>query len=350
MIQEAIKLAAQHQDLTADMAEAVMNEIMSDQASQIQMAAYLTAMSVKGETIAEITGSAAGLRSHCVRLLHQLDVLEIVGTGGDHSNSFNISTTSAIVVSSLGIPVAKHGNRAATSRSGAADVLEALGVDITVPPEVSVDLLHTLNLCFLFAQNYHIAMKYVAPVRGALGIRTIFNILGPLVNPAGASMELLGVYDETQVEPLAQVLSNLGVKRALVVHGQDGLDEISLCAPTSVCELRDGWFKTYEITPELFGFQRCAPADLVGGTPEENAVITRAVLDGEPGPKRDAVLLNSAAAIHLARDISIEEAIPQAAWAIDSGAARHQLDRFAELSRQPVAPSGPPKSDAGGAA
>jgi len=335
VIQEAIKLAAKHQDLTAGMAEAVMNEIMSDQVSQIQMAAYLTAMSVKGETIDEITGSAAGLRSHCVRLLHEHDVLEIVGTGGDHSNSFNISTTAAIVVSSLGIPIAKHGNRAATSRSGAADVLEALGVDITVSPEVSLDLLNTLNLCFLFAQNYHIAMKYVAPVRGALGIRTIFNILGPLVNPAGASMELLGVYDEAQIEPLAHVLANLGVKRALVVHGQDGLDEISLSAPTSVCELRDGWFKTYEITPEQFGFKRCDASDLVGGTPEENAAITRAVLDGAAGPKRDTVLLNSAAAIHLARDISIEDAIVQAAEAIDSGAATRQLERFVQMSRQP---------------
>ena len=350
MIQEAIKLAAQHQDLTAEMAEAVMNEIMSDQASQIQMAAYLTAMSVKGETIDEITGSAAGLRSHCVRLLHNHDVLEIVGTGGDHSNSFNISTTSAIVVSSLGIPVAKHGNRAATSRSGAADVLEALGVDIKATPEVSLELLNTLNLCFLFAQNYHIAMKYVAPVRGALGIRTIFNILGPLVNPAGASMELLGVYDEAQVEPLAQVLANLGVKRALVVHGQDGLDEISLSAPTSVCELRDGWFKTYEITPEQFGFSRCAASDLVGGTPEENAAITRAVLGGAKGPQRDTVLLNSAAAIHLAREVSMEDAIRQAADTIDSGAALHQLERFAELSRKTAAPSGHSTSDGGAVA
>jgi len=335
MIQEAIKLAAQHQDLTADMAEAVMNEIMSDQASQVQMAAYLTAMSVKGETIDEITGSAAGLRNHCVRLLHDLDVLEIVGTGGDHSNSFNISTTSAIVVSALGIPVAKHGNRAATSRSGAADVLEALGVDITVKPDVSLGLLHSLNLCFLFAQNYHIAMKYVAPVRGALGIRTIFNILGPLVNPAGASVELLGVYDDALVEPLAKVLDNLGVRRALVVHGQDGLDEISASAPTTVCELDNGEFTMYEITPEQFGLTRCAKSDLVGGTPAENAAITRAILDGETGPKRDAVLLNSAAAIHLAREIPIGEAVAQAAEAIDSGAARYQLDRFAQLSSQP---------------
>jgi len=338
MIREAIKLAAGRQDLTADMAEAVMDEIMSDQTSQIQMAAYLTAMSVKGETIDEITGSAAGMRKHCIRLLHDLDVLEIVGTGGDNSNSFNISTTSAIVISSLGIPVAKHGNRAASSRSGAADVLEALGVDIKASPETSLALLQGLNLCFLFAQNYHIAMKYVGPVRAELGIRTIFNILGPLVNPAGASMELLGVYDEALVDPLAQVLANLGVKRALVVHGQDGLDEISISAPTSVVEMRNGWFQRYEITPEQFGLQRWNKDDVVGGTPEENAVIAREILGGQPGAKRDAVLLNSAAGIYLAKDgVTIADAVAMAADAIDSGKAARQLERFAELSTKAAA-------------
>ena len=335
MIREAIKLAASRQNLTAEMAQGVMDEIMSDQTTGIQMAAYLTAMSVKGETIDEITGSAAGMRQHCIRLLHQLDVLEIVGTGGDHSNSFNISTTSALVISAAGIPVAKHGNRAATSRSGAADVLEALGVDITVPPETSLKLLNQLNLCFLFAQNYHIAMKYVAPVRAELGIRTIFNILGPLVNPAGAAMELLGVYDESLLEPLAHVLANLGVKKALVVHGQDGLDEISMCAPTSVCEWRGGEFRRYEITPEQFGFERCDPSELVGGTPADNAAITRAILAGEKGAKRNAVLMNSGAAIHLAReDLSFAQAIETAAQVIDSGAAGRQLDQFVALSRE----------------
>jgi len=333
MIREAIKLAAGRQDLTAEIAEAVMDEIMSDQTSQIQMAAYLTAMSVKGETIDEITGSAAGMRKHCIRLLHDLNVLEIVGTGGDQSNSFNISTTSAIVISALGIPVAKHGNRAASSRSGAADVLEALGVDIKASPETSLELLHELNLCFLFAQNYHIAMKYVGPVRAELGIRTIFNILGPLVNPAGASMELLGVYDEALVDPLAQVLANLGVKRALVVHGQDGLDEISISAPTSVVEMRNGWFQRYEITPEQFGLKRRSKDDVVGGTPEENAAITRDILSGQPGAKRDAVLLNSAAGIYLANDdVTIADAIGLAAEAIDTGKALRQLEQFAELS------------------
>ena len=257
MIVEAIQTAIRREDIGYVMAEGVMDEIMSGNTSEIQMAAYLTAMAVKGETIEEITGSAAGMRKHCVRLLHDMDVLEIVGTGGDNAHSFNISTTSAIVVSAAGIPVAKHGNRAASSRCGAADVLEALGVDITASPETSLDLLKRIGLCFLFAQNYHIAMKYVAPVRRELKVRTIFNILGPLVNPAGANRELLGVYEEDLVEPLAQVLSNLGVTDALVVFGQDGLDEISASAATSVCEVRNGRFKSYDIRPEDFGFKRC---------------------------------------------------------------------------------------------
>ena len=335
IIGDAIKLAAARQNISAEMAEAAMDEIMSDQASGIQMAAYLTAMSVKGETIDEITGSAAGMRKHCIRLLHELDVLEIVGTGGDQSFSFNISTTSALVISAAGVPVAKHGNRAATSKSGSADVLEALGVNIAASPQTSLELLHELNLCFLFAQNYHIAMKYVAPVRAELGIRTIFNILGPLVNPAGAKMELLGVYGESLIEPLARVLANLKVRRALVVHGQDGFDEISMSAPTSVCELRDGVFRTYEISPEDAGLPRCEKADLVGGSPAENAEITRAILGGEKGPKRDAVVLNSAAALYLARDnLDLRQAVALAQETIDSGAARRQLDRFVELSNQ----------------
>ena len=335
MIKEAIKLAARRENITAEMAQSVMDEIMSDQASEIQMAAYLTAMAVKGETIDEITGSAAGMRAHCTRLLHDLDVLEIVGTGGDNANTFNISTTAALVISAAGVPVAKHGNRAASSNSGAADVLEALGVDIKVPPKKSLQLLNTLNLCFLFAQNYHIAMKYVAPVRAELGIRTIFNILGPLVNPAGAAMELLGVYDESLVEPLAHVLANLGVKKALVVHGQDRLDEISVSAPTSVCEYRDGQFTRYTITPEQFGLTRCHKSDLTGGTPQENAEITTAILHGEPGPRRDAVLLNAGAAIALARDhMSVSEAVELAAQTIDSGRALRQLEQFVAMSNQ----------------
>jgi len=334
VIKEAILKAAAREDLSYESAEAVMHEIMEGKASDIQMAAYLAAMSVKGETIDEITASAAGMRKHCVRILHDMDVLEIVGTGGDRSNSFNISTTSALVISAAGIPVAKHGNRAASSKSGAADVLESLGVDIAVPPERSLYLLKTINLCFLFAQNYHISMKYVAPVRKELGIRTIFNILGPLVNPAGANMELLGVYDAGFVEPMAQVLTNLGVKSGMVVYGQDGLDEISLSSPTSICEFRGGKFQTYTMEPEQFGFARCSKEELTGGTPAENAHITRDILSGVQGPKRNAVLLNSAAAIHIAKpEVSIKEGIAIAAETIDSGKAKAQLEQFIKLSQ-----------------
>jgi anthranilate phosphoribosyltransferase len=333
MIKEAILQAAQRENLSYETAEAVMDEIMEGKASEIQMAAFLTAMSVKGETIEEITALAAGMRKHCIRILHEMDVLEIVGTGGDRSNSFNISTTSALVISAAGIPVAKHGNRAASSKSGAADVLESLGVDITIPPERSLHLLKTINLCFLFAQNYHISMKYVAPVRRELGIRTIFNILGPMVNPAGANMELLGVYDAELIEPMAKVLSNLGVKSGMVVYGQDGLDEISLSSSTSICELRNGEFKSYVIEPEDFGFKRCKKEELAGGTPADNAKITRDILSGEKSPKRDAVLLNSAAAIHIARpEVSFKEGINIAAEVIDSGKASSQLERFISLS------------------
>jgi len=335
MIKEAIIKAAQRENLSYDCAEAVMHEIMEGKASEIQMAAYLAAMSVKGETISEITASAAGMRKHCVRILHDMDVLEIVGTGGDHSNSFNISTTSALVISAAGFPVAKHGNRAATSRTGSADVLEALGVNINISPEHSLQILKTINLCYLFAQNYHISMKYVAPVRRELGIRTIFNVLGPLVNPAGANMELLGVYEKELIEPMAKVLCNLGVQRGMVVYGHDGLDEISMSAPTTVCELRDGFIKSYEIEPEQFGMTRCKKEDLLGGTPAENAKITRDILSGIKGAKRDAVLLNSAAAIHIAKpEVDTKEAIKIASDAIDSGKALKQLEQFIELSQR----------------
>ncbi|MDR3292658.1 MAG: anthranilate phosphoribosyltransferase [Clostridiales bacterium] len=335
MIKEAIIKAANRENLSYEMTEAVMDEIMRGEASGIQMAAYLTAMSVKGETIDEITASAAGMRKHCIRLLHDMDVLEIVGTGGDRSNSFNISTTSAIVVAASGIPVAKHGNRAASSKCGAADVLEALGADITIPPEKSLALLKKLNLCFLFAQNYHISMKYVAPVRRELGIRTIFNILGPLANPAGANIQLLGVYSDDLIEPMARVMSNLGVKNGLVVHGQDGLDEISAAAPTNVCEIRNGSFKTYVLTPEEFGLVCCKKEDLEGGIPAENAAITRAVLSGERSARRSAVLLNSAAAIYAARpDLSIGEGIRIAEKTIDSGKAMETLESFIRMSKE----------------
>ena len=335
MIKEAIHKVFKKENLTYKEAEAVMNEIMEGEASAVQMSSYLTALSMKGETVEEITASAAGMRAHCVRLLHDMDVLEIVGTGGDGANSFNISTTSSLVISAAGVPVAKHGNRAASSKCGAADVLEALGVNITIAPEKSRELLEKIGICFLFAQNYHIAMKYVAPVRKELGIRTIFNILGPLANPAGANMELMGVYDESLVEPLAHVLANLGVKRALVVYGTDGLDEISLSAPTKVCEVKDGTFTSYEITPEQFGLTRCRKEDLVGGTPAENAQIARDILAGKPGPKRDAVLMNAGAALYMAgKTDSIQAGIDLVKEIIDSGKAAAQLEKFVELSNQ----------------
>ena len=332
MIKEAIIKLSKKQDLAYAEAEAVMDEIMSGQATPVQMSAYLTALALKGETIDEITASAAGMRAHCIKLLHNLDVLEIVGTGGDGSNSFNISTTSSLVIAAGGVPVAKHGNRAASSKSGAADVLEALGVKITLTPERSAEILKKINICFLFAQNYHIAMKYVAPIRKELGIRTVFNILGPLSNPAGANMELMGVYDQSLVEPLAQVMANLGVNRGMVVYGQDSLDEISMCAPTSVCEIRDGKFTSYEITPEQFGYERCEKGALTGGTPAENAEITKAILKGEEkGPKRQAVCLNAGAALYIAgKAASMEEGVKLAESLIDSGAALKKLEEFVE--------------------
>ena len=336
MIKEAIIKLSKKEDLTYQEAETVMDEIMSGQATAVQMSSYLTALSMKGETIDEITASAAGMRAHCIKLLHDLDVLEIVGTGGDGANSFNISTTSSLVIAAGGVPVAKHGNRAASSKSGAADVLEALGVNITIPPEKSAELLKKINICFLFAQNYHIAMKYVAPIRKELGIRTVFNILGPLSNPAGANMELMGVFDQALVEPLAQVMAKLGVTKGMVVFGQDKLDEISMSAPTSVCEIKDGWFQSYEITPEQFGYERCSKDDLAGGTPAENAEITKAILRGEEkGPKRQAVCLNAGAALYIAgKAETMEVGVRMAEELIDNGAALKKLDEFIACSNE----------------
>ena len=332
MIKEAIIELTNKKNLTYDTAKTVMDEIMSGEASPVQMSAYLTALAMKGETIEEITASAAGMREHGTGLKHDMDVLEIVGTGGDKSNSFNISTTSAMVIAAGGVPVAKHGNRAASSKSGAADVLEALGVKIDIEPEQSLKVLTETGICFLFAQKYHTAMRYVANVRKELGIRTVFNILGPLSNPAGANMELMGVYDQSLVEPLAQVMANLGVNRGMVVYGQDSLDEISMCAPTSVCEIRDGKFTSYEITPEQFGYERCEKGALTGGTPAENAEITKAILKGEEkGPKRQAVCLNAGAALYIAgKAASIEEGVKLAESLIDSGAALKKLEEFVE--------------------
>ena len=330
MIREAIVKLVNKENLTYEMAEGAMDEIMGGKADPTQISAFLTAMTMKGETIEEITACANGMRKHGVHMEHDKDVLEIVGTGGDKSNSFNISTTASLVISAGGVAVAKHGNRAASSKSGAADVLEALGVKIDLPPERSAKLLKTINICFLFAQNYHIAMKYVAPIRKELGIRTVFNILGPLSNPAGANMELMGVFDDSLVEPLAQVMANLGVKRGMVVYGQDKLDEISMSAPTSVCEIRDGWFQSYTLTPEQFGYERCSKEELVGGTPEENAEITRAIVEGrERGAKRQAVCLNAGAALYIVgKAETIEDGVRMAEKLLDSGEAAKKLQQF----------------------
>jgi anthranilate phosphoribosyltransferase len=335
MIKDAILKLAKKENISYNMAKGAMNEIMGGKATDVQMSAYLTALSMKGETIEEVTASAEAMRSHCIKLLNDYDVLEIVGTGGDGSNSFNISTTASIVISAAGVPVAKHGNRAASSKSGAADVLEALGVNINVSPQESAEILNKINLCFLFAQNYHIAMKYVAPIRKELGIPTIFNILGPLANPAGATMQVMGVYNESLVKPLTEVLHNLGVKKALVVYGQDKLDEISVSAPTSVCEIKNGKILDYIIKPEDFGFERCSKKDLVGGDPNFNANITKSILNGNKGPKRNAVVINAAAGLYVAGKVkSLNEGVLMAEELIDTGKAKKQLELFIKLSNE----------------
>ena len=331
MIKEAIAQLVKREDLTSEVMEQVMEEIMTGEATDAQKASFLTALSMKGETIDEITSAAKVLRSHCERFLNDMDVLEIVGTGGDGSNTINISTLSSVVVSAAGIPVAKHGNRAASSKCGTADCLEALGVKIDCAPARSAQILKDINLCFLFAQKYHPAMRFVGAVRKEMGIRTLFNVLGPLANPAGATMQLFGVYSEELVEPLAHVLRNLGVKRAMVVYGRDSMDEISLSAETKVCEFKNDEFKSYVIKPEDLGLTRCNKEDLVGGTPQENAAIVNDILGGAKGPKTDVVLLNAGAAIYLASDgITMKEGIEKAREIIKSGAAKKQLERFIE--------------------
>ena len=331
MIKEAIAQLVKREDLTSEVMEQVMEEIMTGEATDAQKASFLTALSMKGETIDEITSAAKVLRSHCERFLNDMDVLEIVGTGGDGSNTINISTLSSVVVSAAGIPVAKHGNRAASSKCGTADCLEALGVKIDCAPARSAQILKDINLCFLFAQKYHPAMRFVGAVRKEMGIRTLFNVLGPLANPAGATMQLFGVYSEELVEPLAHVLRNLGVKRAMVVYGRDSMDEISLSAETKVCEFKNDEFKSYVIKPEDLGLTRCNKEDLVGGTPQENAAIVNDILGGAKGPKTDVVLLNAGAAIYLASDgITMKEGVEKAREIIKSGLAKKQLERFIE--------------------
>ena len=338
MIKEAIVKIVNKKDLTYREAYDVMNEIMSGQTTPTQNAAFLSALSTKSaraETTDEIAGCASAMREHATKVETGMDVFEIVGTGGDDAGSFNISTTSALVAAAGGIKVAKHGNRAASSLCGTADCLEALGVNIRQNPEKCMELLKEVGICFFFAQEYHTSMKYVGAIRKELGFRTVFNILGPLTNPARPSMQLLGVYDDYLVMPLAQVLTSLGVKRGMVVYGQDKLDEISLSAPTTICEIRDGWYKTCVIKPEDYGMERCTREDLKGGTPEENAVITREILAGKKGHKRNAVLLNAGASLYIgAKADSLQDGVRLAENIIDSGKAAALLDKFIEVSNR----------------
>ena len=340
MIKEAIVKIVDKQDLTYDEAYAVMNEIMSGETTPTQNAAFLAALSTKStkaETVDEIAGCAAAMREHALKVEHDMDVLEIVGTGGDGAHSFNISTTSAMVIAAAGVKVAKHGNRAASSSCGTADCLEALGVNLDLSPEKCVELLKKIDICFFFAQKYHTSMKYVGPIRKELGIRTVFNILGPLTNPATPNYQLLGVYDRSLVEPLAHVLYSLGVKKGMVVFGEDKLDEISMSSSTFVCEFGDGMFKSYTICPEIFGFNACDKVDLAGGTPAENAQITLAVLKGEDrGPKRSAVLMNAGAALYIAgKAATLQDGVTLAGKLIDEGAALKKLEEFiAESNKQ----------------
>lgn len=338
MIKEAIVKIVNKEDLTYDEAYCVMNEIMSGETSPTQNAAFLAALSTKStkaETIAEIAGCANAMRDHAVKVEAGGDLMEIVGTGGDGAHSFNISTTAALVTAAGGVKVAKHGNRAASSQCGTADCLEALGVNIQQSPQRCKELLDEVGMCFFFAQKYHTSMKYVGAIRKELGFRTVFNILGPLTNPGSPTIQLLGVYDRYLVEPLAQVLMSLGVQRGMVVYGEDKLDEISLSAPTTVCEFKDGWYKVYTIAPEDFGLTRCQKADLVGGSPAENAQITRDILNGAKGPKRDAVLLNAGAALYIGgKAETLAQGVTLAAELIDSGKAAQTLQGLIDVSNR----------------
>ncbi|MCL2401309.1 MAG: anthranilate phosphoribosyltransferase [Oscillospiraceae bacterium] len=335
MIEQAIYEILAGNDLSVETARAVMIQIMDGLSSDAQMGAFLAAMRLKGETIDEITACAGVLREKCVRLQPDTDVIDIVGTGGDGLNTFNISTVTSFVVAAAGVPVAKHGNRSVSSKCGSADVLEALGVNINLNAEQSKYVLDKTGMCFMLAQVYHSAMKHVAPVRRELGVRTIFNILGPLANPAGANMQLLGVYDINLVQPLARVLNNLGVKRAMVVHGHDGLDEITMTGTSTICEVTDGRLMSYFITPEQFGLPRCELKDLTGGDPDENAEIALKILSGEMGPKRDAVVLNSAGALYMSKNnVTMRECVRLAQALIDSGKAKRKLEDFIRVTKE----------------
>jgi len=333
-IREAIDKLVNRIDLAEADTVDVMNQIMTGEATPLQVAAFLTALRMKGETVEEITGAARVMREKAHRVnVGGKTVLDTCGTGGDQKGTFNISTTSALVVAGAGVDVAKHGNRSVSSQSGSADVLGALGVKVDAPKERVEQCIATIGIGFLFAPLLHEAMKYAVGPRRDIGIRTIFNILGPLTNPAMASHQLIGIYSGDLVGSIANVLKNLGSVRAMVVHGLEGLDEISLCGPTKVAELRDGQVKEYLFEPEQVGFKRCMLEDLHGGSAEQSAEIVRSVLAGNKGPARDVVLLNSGAAFYVSgRAANIQEGIRVAAESIDSGKARQKLQQLAELT------------------
>lgn len=334
-IKDAIAKVVKGVDLSEGEMVSVMNEVMTGGASPAQIASFITALRMKGETVSEITGAARVMREKATKVEAGSDVLDTCGTGGDESMTFNISTASAFVAAGAGLIVAKHGNRSVSSRSGSADVLRSLGVNIEAEVSRVEECISEAGIGFLFAPMLHGAMKYAAPVRREIGIRSIFNILGPLTNPAGARRQVLGVYDAALTDILAKVLFNLGSTHAFVVRGEDGLDEITLTRETRVTELKDGNIKTYHIKPEDFGFERCAPEALKGGDPEENARIITDVLEGRKGPARDVVLLNSAAAITAGgKAHCMEEGIALAHGSIDSGSALEKLIRLKRISNR----------------
>jgi anthranilate phosphoribosyltransferase len=333
MIGDAIQKLMNREEITFEMTKKVMDEIMTGEATEVQIASFLTALKMQGETVENITACAEAMREHCTSFNPETDVIDIVGTGGDGAFTFNISTVSSFVVAAANIPVAKHGNRSVSSKCGAADVLEELGVTLHLTPEQNKEVLKKCGMCFMFAPSYHASMKYAAPVRKELGVRTIFNILGPLANPAGARLQLLGVYHENLVLPMAKVLSNLGVKRAVVVHGKDGLDEVTVCDDTVVCEVEDGKFKSYLINPNDFGIEKCGSEQLAGGDKRVNAQIAKDILNGQLGPKRDIVLMNAGISIYLGKDgVDINTAIKIAAETLDSGKAKQKMEQFITLT------------------
>ena len=335
MIQEALYKVTHGQDLSYDLAKDTMNKIMSGDVAEVPMAGFLCALAAKGPTVDEVTAFAEVMREKAGSVPHEQTVVEIVGTGGDEANTFNISTTSGFIISAAGIPVAKHGNRSVSSKCGAADLIEALGAKLELNSEQNEAVLNKANMCFMFAPVYHQAMKYAGPVRKALGVRTVFNILGPLANPAGATVELMGVYDKSLVEPLAHVLANLGVKRGAVVHGFDGLDEITATNKTYVCEINNGTFTSYEFDPKDYGFEYADKTELEGGDAAVNAEITRCVLGGEQGGKRTAVLLNAGMAIYLAKEgLTLSEGIEEAKHMIDSGKALATMEQFVKATQE----------------